>query len=233
MLASRDIVDIAKLELDAAGAGPYQVGMAKDKKSPVKNVEQAKVVTNRIREIRESKVPRMTIAALASLVNTTQAQMSRLETGERELTEDWMRRIAKALDVEPADLLETATFVNLQDEVEPYIGPVGAGVLAAIKSRDLLAFKITSRSLDNLELKPGDEIVFDFSEAAKTAAKTGDVVLATITRKSDRKSAKIIRQFIAPGLLATNRNGTRNLIISIDEPNFLVEILAVRLSATA
>ena len=229
MIPSSDFKEVANLELDGGGLGDYQMGMAKSKKSAVKPSEPGKPVTNRIREIRESKVPRMTIAALASLVNTTQAQISRLETGGRELTEDWMRRIAKALDVEPADLLETATFVNLIDEVEPSMEPVSTGILAALKSKHLATFQVATRALENLSIRVGSEIVFDCSETSVVSIKTGDVVLALVTRKSDGKRAKIIRQFVAPELLTTNRAESRNVTISLKEPNYIVEIIGTLL----
>lgn len=226
MIPSSSIIVIAKLELDGRGHGAYQVGMAKKEKSPIKPSEPPKLVTNRIREIRETKFPKMNIAALASLAHTTQAQISRLETGERELTEDWMRRIAKALEVEPADLLETATFVNLEDEVEPYIGPVSNGIIAALKSKHLTTYRVVAISLENIGITIGSEVVFDCSEKTKSGVATGDVILASVIRKSDGKKARILRQFVAPEILTTNRSGSRNVTISLNEKILLWKSLA-------
>lgn len=168
----------------------------------------------------------MTAATLAELVNTSQAQISRLETGERELTEDWMRRIATALEVEPADLLECATFVNLEDEVQALAGVIGRTIISAIEERDLLILKVTGRQLQNLDIGPGAEAVFKTSPKDISSVSTGDVVLVKVTRLSDGKSARILRQFIAPNILTTNRKG-RNVTISLDEPKFNVEIIGV------
>lgn len=56
--------------------------------------------------------------------NTSNQQISMLESGKRRLTDGWMRRIAKALNVRPAELLETdIQSVNV-------IGAVEAGVWA-------------------------------------------------------------------------------------------------------
>jgi phage repressor protein C with HTH and peptisase S24 domain len=42
---------------------------------------------------------------LAEMVRTGETQIVKLERGERRLTQHWMERIAKALEVEPADLM--------------------------------------------------------------------------------------------------------------------------------
>ena len=61
---------------------------------------------NRIRELRHAR--RLSLVVTAKLAGTTVQQLSRLELGERRLTVDWMRRIAAALGVRPADLLPEA-----------------------------------------------------------------------------------------------------------------------------
>jgi transcriptional regulator with XRE-family HTH domain len=72
---------------------------------------------NRIRELRERAG--LSQAQLAELVGTTQAEISRLETGERRLTVDWMARIARALMLRPSDLLPTAAVPEVEaQEVE-------------------------------------------------------------------------------------------------------------------
>lgn len=46
--------------------------------------------------------------AVADLCNTDKTQILRLENGSRRLTHDWMVRIAKALRVQPEDLIATS-----------------------------------------------------------------------------------------------------------------------------
>lgn len=58
---------------------------------------------NRIRELREARG--WSQAQLALAADTSQPQIDRLEKGERRLTEQWMRRLARVLEVEPAALL--------------------------------------------------------------------------------------------------------------------------------
>jgi transcriptional regulator with XRE-family HTH domain len=72
---------------------------------------------NRIRDLRLGAG--LSQAELAELVGTTQAQIARLETGERRLTVEWMQRIARALSLRPSDLLPTAALADVDaKEVE-------------------------------------------------------------------------------------------------------------------
>ena len=219
---------LAKLELDGTRDDAYQPGMANRKK--VVPASDDGMVTNRIKELREAHEPPLTAADLAQEVDTSQAQISRLENGKRELTEDWMRRIAKALDVEPADLLETATFVNLDNEVEPYIGTISDAVASAIRASDLTVLRVTGKHLENLGISKGYEAVFNTSQAMIGSMKTGDIALVKVTRLSDGRSAKIIRQFVSPSILITNRRG-RNVTINMSEPRFQIQILGVLVKA--
>lgn len=58
---------------------------------------------NRIHELR--RAADLSQQALADRMGTTKMSVSELERGERELTLSWMRRLADALAVTPADLL--------------------------------------------------------------------------------------------------------------------------------
>lgn len=102
---------------------------------------------NRIRELREAKG--LTQADLAQLANVTPSALNKLEKGSRGLDQEWMRRLARILDCEPADLLpdtdnrwrltdderdfleryraagakERETFGKVADAILPYSGP--------------------------------------------------------------------------------------------------------------
>ncbi|NLS27957.1 hypothetical protein S2M10_29590 [Sphingomonas sp. S2M10] len=58
---------------------------------------------NRIREWRKRR--RMTLLQVANALNTTQAQISRFEIGEREVDLAWLRRIGGVLSVSIGELL--------------------------------------------------------------------------------------------------------------------------------
>jgi len=86
-------------------------------------------VINRIRDIRKQK--NMTLAQVAEACDppTTAQTIGRLETGMRNLSLDWMNRIAAALGVEPEMLLkgnETA-----EPQVIAHLTDAGAEALAS------------------------------------------------------------------------------------------------------
>lgn len=60
-------------------------------------------MTNRIKELR--RLRGLTQDNLGKLVGTGRSQVVKLERGERRLTVEWMRRLARALECHPADLL--------------------------------------------------------------------------------------------------------------------------------
>lgn len=60
---------------------------------------------NRIRELRLAATPKMSQQKLADMINVSKPTISELERGSMALTQDYMRRISRALNVQPADLL--------------------------------------------------------------------------------------------------------------------------------
>src|SRR5215203_6076371 len=62
---------------------------------------------SRLRELRKAKG--LSQAKLAELVGASQSDIARLERGRRRLTADWIRRLAPALEVSPAELLDADT----------------------------------------------------------------------------------------------------------------------------
>ncbi len=72
--------------------------------SSMRAKQQHTPAISRLRELRKAKG--LSQARLAKLVGASQPDIARLERGGRRLTTDWMRRIAAALEVHPADLLE-------------------------------------------------------------------------------------------------------------------------------
>ena len=80
---------------------------------------------NRIRELRKSKG--LTLEQLADSVGTISAQIQKLEVADRRLTQDWMNRIATALNCRPEDLISDSKPKQI-----PVVGDVGAGMVYAI-----------------------------------------------------------------------------------------------------
>lgn len=73
-------------------------------------------MANRIKELREEIG--LTQDQVAAAAGTTFQQIARLETGQRRLTDDWMRRIAPVLGVAPSALLsdESPNVVQIAQE---------------------------------------------------------------------------------------------------------------------
>jgi transcriptional regulator with XRE-family HTH domain len=70
---------------------------------------------NRIRHFRNRS--NLTLERFAELLGTSYVQVSRLETGKRSLTMEWMTRIGAVLNVSVADLLsDTHNPYRLSDE---------------------------------------------------------------------------------------------------------------------
>lgn len=67
------------------------------------DMQDKKPPTNFIRRVREQK--RMTREWLASRVGTSASQITKLERGERKLTQEWIERLAVALDTPPISLI--------------------------------------------------------------------------------------------------------------------------------
>lgn len=181
-------------------------------------------VQHRIREIRESKG--LSMAQVAEKIGTTQASVSRIETGQRELTEGWMRSIAKALEVDPIDLIEMAAFVDLRDEVAATELAVPGPISGLLNSREIEFLHLVASNVSLAGYERGADVAFVCSGDVPTRVKTGDIVLVRVRRRSDGTTVRIVRQFIAPSSLATNRAG-RNVIINLDEPRFEIEILGI------
>ena len=92
---------------------------------------------NRIRELREARG--WTQADLAKRIRrepaTTANQVSRLETGERGLTQGWIQLIADALGCEPGNLLTPASAIASNGaavETVSILGEIQAGVFKAL-----------------------------------------------------------------------------------------------------
>lgn len=84
-------------------------------------------MTTRIREVRRRRA--LTLQALADKVGTTPQTIQRLETNNMTVSVDWLLRIAEALELSPADLLEA----QHQRRMVRYLGDIdttGAVIMA-------------------------------------------------------------------------------------------------------
>ncbi len=181
---------------------------------------------NRIREIREQRG--LTQAQLAEAIGTTQPTIYRLELGRRKLTVEWMQKIAKALNVNTADLIATAVIAGLSEEAEPYVSEDAAVSASALAKRGLAHFRVKSNSVEAAGIPAGSVILIDMSPEAIMRVATGDVVIAQVNSHAELlKATTIVRQYVAPALLTTNRAGA-NLAFSMNDAAFDVAIKGVQ-----
>lgn len=177
---------------------------------------------NRIREIREQKG--ISQSALADLCNTTQPTIQRLESGDRKLTEFWMRAIAKALDVRPVDLIEAMNAAEIEDDIAPDVDG-DADILRPLAAMGLAAYRVLTDCVALTGIQKGDRIVVDATLASISSPKIGSVVVADVERPSG-DYARILRQFIPPALIVSNRPG-QNVVMSLDDPSMKIRITGI------
>tara|TARA_R110000868_G_scaffold936_4_gene7153 strand:+ start:1925 stop:2482 length:558 start_codon:yes stop_codon:yes gene_type:complete len=171
----------------------------------------------------------MSAADLAEKTGTSQPQITRLERGERRLTVDWMQRLAKALGCQPSDLFNAATLAEFNEEATPYVqeGPFAA-TARALASKGLAYYTIASDSVEQLGIAPGTIVLIDMTQAAVDAVKTGDVVIAQLYNADPNvlQARTVVRQFIAPNLLVTNRV-SNNMVVTMVNDMFEAHIKGV------
>lgn len=174
---------------------------------------------NRIRELREAA--RMSVDELAAAVGTSDTQIRRLEAGTRRLTQGWMERIALALECSPADIIVQAFVDAAGDEVELADLAV-TGVSEAIALKGLRVYRTIGTSVENVGIHPGDIITVDESQDAIAGVNNADVVIAQMSDPP----VLVLRQFLRPDLLVTNRVG-RNTAISVGDRSAAVTVRGV------
>lgn len=176
----------------------------------------AEPVMNRIKEIREAAG--LTQPELAEKVGTTTNHIWRLESGKTKLTVEWMTRLAEALACHPADLIANVVLAEIVGEVEEIEPSLTEALIA--RHRGLHTYKVLARSVINAGINPGDNVVVD--ESDNITPKALDIVLVEI----GRERTKVLRQFIPPSMLVTNRGGA-NLAITLDDPSVEPAIIGV------
>ena len=120
---------------------------------------------NRIKELR--RLRGLTQDGLGRLVGTGRSQIVKLERGERRLTVEWMRRLAKALDCHPADLLSNE--------------PDSPGFGAIESSRGLPAGRLDSGLPKTPERPPVHEPPLSYSSEPDFGPHSGEAALASVT----------------------------------------------------
>lgn len=172
----------------------------------------------------------MTATELAAKVGTTQATISRLENGERQLKAEMLVRIANALQVNAADLLEAASIADTTDDVEPHTPNISAAVSRALAAKRLAFYRVVTDALLQTGLEPGAIVLVDTSMTDFARCSTGDILVAKLKAKTGSEPSRVVlRQFLAPSVLTTNRPGTITAFNLIND-TFDVEIVGAVVS---
>lgn len=171
-----------------------------------------RIPENRIREWRERR--ELSMAALAERMGTAPGTVQKLEAGDMQLTVRWMATLADALDVDLIDLLvlpeprATAARLPAPRPTADAIDwrPAEGDAVPTVPGVEVPGFvQMTSEALDELDIRPGDILIFDAGARACAAIHTGDVVVAR--QYSDDaldRYVQVVRQFVEPALLTTN-----------------------------
>lgn len=128
----------------------------------------------RIREFRKQRG--MTLKELAAQINTTPQTVQRLETDTMTVSMEWLAKIGRALNVQPADLISRTTNRDIQ-----YVGQVWEhGRVTALSPGDTSAYHLDAPFDDPVALRIGEA----FGGYAR-----GDVIIANRFRPADIENA--------------------------------------------
>jgi transcriptional regulator with XRE-family HTH domain len=150
----------------------------------------------------------------------TQTNISRWENGERFPRGENLVMLAEALGVQPADLIESVLAVDLRDEFEPVVTVVSSALIKL----GAKAYRVTADSVERAGIKNGDIVLLISTPEAVNTLIPGDFV-AVEAENEDGNHVRILRQFLPPDLLTTNRNGT-NLSVRISDTPHALRIVA-------
>jgi transcriptional regulator with XRE-family HTH domain len=177
---------------------------------------------NRIREFRERSG--LTGEELAERIGTSSAQIYKLETGQRRLTQAWLEKLADALGCRAVDLIENVPrfgpddVADMLNELDPAIG------MAMVAGR-MTPYRVTGDSVAYMGVVEGQTIVINSSPEAIANLKTNDIVLAQLQQPRMRA---LRVAYVGPRLtvLLTWKNPPIS-VIPLDDPTIRPKILGV------
>lgn len=188
-----------------------------------------RMIHNRIRELR--KAVKKTLQTVANDVGSTTTTIQRMERGDVELVHPLLESVAAALGVGWLDLLGVASQSALTGLAE-------SGAPFAAKPDDALApdrlgahespFEMRDDSLSKIGIASGDVLIFDVSAKAVRDVATGDVVVAQVYGPGIANAVTVIREYVAPSLLITNRRRGRQDVLDLDEIDAAIKGVATK-----
>jgi len=174
---------------------------------------------NSIRKWRE--VRGLSQGQLADKIGVTQAALSRWETGERYPGKTNLRALADALDVRPADLIDDIVDVDLR----PELVEVEVVLASTLRKLGYRSFRVLADSVCLSGIKVNDVVLVDMEPSRLANVPSGSTVAVEAMSEEGTK-VLVLRQFIAPSLITTNRRGT-NLAVTLDAAGRGLKIVGV------
>ncbi len=89
----------------------------------------------------------------------------------------------------------------------------------------LAAYRVLTDCVSLAGVQKGERIIVDASQAAVESPKIGAIVVIDVQKPSG-ETAWILRQFIPPSLVVSNRAG-QNVVMSIDDPAMPLKITGI------
>lgn len=180
----------------------------------------------------------LTQEELAELVSAHYTTINRLENGKQGLTQKWITKLAEALEVHPADLLDEPLYpppgtLDLAQEAELYQPDEEHWISKAKLGEQRFFYQIKSNALDAIDIPEGAVIIADFDTDAVARIKEGGLESAAVLIQyhydpNDFSKCLILpRQFIPPRTLMRNsRDGRVDPIVLGDGRADIVATIA-------
>jgi transcriptional regulator with XRE-family HTH domain len=164
---------------------------------------------------------------LAKLLDVSKMTISRIESGKQDLTVSWLQRLARVFGVSPSELFDFAGLTEVQSDVEP-VDAEGdlKEVATAIAESNYHLYRVTGSSVSGAGVNRGDTITVDQSEDVMSRVRTGRIVLVEIKSQESESLKLVLRQFVSPNVLLTNRPGPK-VAVGLDDSSVRPKIVGV------
>lgn len=164
---------------------------------------------NRIREFREER--RLSRRELGELMGASYKTVERLEETERAISTKWLAKLAEIFDCSMADLLVGGITAETEPDAALAVPGPGAPRVSAAAMRRGRLYCVLTDVLAETGLRIGHHILVDETESAISERRAGDTLLLRVKTPN----ILILRQFIPPALLTTNRFGPHNTTLKL------------------
>jgi len=185
---------------------------------------------NRIKEFREER--RLSRRELGELLGASYKTVERLEETQRSISTKWLAKLAEIFDCSMSDLLVGGITAETEPDATLAVpGPGTPRVSAAAQRRGGL-YRVLTEVLAETGLRAGHHILVDETEDAIAERRAGDTLLIRVTAPN----ILILRQFVPPALLTTNRFGPHNTTLKLLDRTVrpaIVGVMSVALSHSA